>query len=414
MSKPTGVTVPDEVLKSNLTSRKSPKWLFYLIQMLQSFGQNLSYQYFPIYSRKLGASETQMGLLTAVQNVATTLFQPIWGKTSDRIGRRIFLIIGFFVAGFAATLLAFVRTPVEAILVIGINGLGLSIVAPAWAGAIADYTDESHRGEFIGNLVSVGSAYVTIAFLVVAYLAYQSSFSELKQFRAIILVSGLNLLLAFLLSFFLIDINKKPEGNGLGIFAPLHDSLFRKFLIVILLWWLSMSFAWSYFPIVMNDIVEANAWQIALLSIVATAVQAYVALKWGAVTDRIGARRATMIGLSLFSIVPIGFAFATEWWHLIFAQLIAGFAIGAGFAALQAYILNIAGEENAGYYFGTYQILWGFVTFGGSFVGGVTLDFLASRIGLASAVTYMLLLIAGFRFITTYLFSYLPDSRNGK
>ena len=60
------------VLKS-----KSPKLFYFFNSSILSFGENLGYQYLPIFIR-LGASEIQMGLLTAVNNVAKLYFNQPW------------------------------------------------------------------------------------------------------------------------------------------------------------------------------------------------------------------------------------------------------------------------------------------------------------------------------------------------
>ncbi len=392
--------------------RRSPVWLYYLIQMMQSFGQNLSYQYFPIYVRKLGATESQMGLMTATQNVTSTFFQPFWGRASDRLGRKRFLILGFFIAGVTAILLGFSRTPTDAIIIIAINGLGISIVAPSWAGSIADYTESGKRAGFIGRMNSVAYSYVAVMFLLVSLISFTSTIEELVQFRIIVVLSGINILLAMMFAFFLIDLrSQKTKEFQMGLFEALKDKMFVKFLSVMFVWWLTMSFAWSFFPIVMNDVVHATAWQIALLTFSATIVQAYSSNKWGNITDKIGPKKAAAIGLSTFMFIPLGFALAKEWWHLFFPQLISGFGIGGGFTALQAYLLDIAGEEKAGYYSGTYQILWGIITFFGSLSGGIVLQYYKAQVGLIQAVTTLLLIIAGLRLLASLLFLKLPDSR---
>lgn len=48
----------------------------------------------PFYAEQLGASPTQLGLLMAVYSIMQFLFAPMWGRVSDRIGRKPVIMVG--------------------------------------------------------------------------------------------------------------------------------------------------------------------------------------------------------------------------------------------------------------------------------------------------------------------------------
>src|SRR4051794_23349973 len=50
----------------------------------------------PQYAEKLGATPFAVGVLVASFSVAQLLFAPIWGRLSDRIGRKPILILSLF------------------------------------------------------------------------------------------------------------------------------------------------------------------------------------------------------------------------------------------------------------------------------------------------------------------------------
>ncbi|MFV2014851.1 MAG: MFS transporter, partial [Candidatus Heimdallarchaeota archaeon] len=354
-----------------LPIRKNKMRWFYIFQMFISFAQNLSFQFLPIYSRKLGATETQMGLLTAVQNVFSSLFSPFWGNKSDKYGRRMFLFLGGLTTFASAIAIATASGPVQVIFAVGINAIGLSMIMPAWAGAMADYSEGQPRGGFVGRIAGVGYAYVFFALLFFTVLIPVLPDNELTQYRIIMWIAVANFALLIIISWFFIDIkNGNNKDKKYSIIEPLRDPIYRKFLITILVWWFFMSLAWSYFPIVVADVAQATIVQVAILGIVATVTQAFSSFYLSDYIDKIGIRKSVVLGFLPFAIIPLFFAFATSWEHLIIPQLIAGMGIGFGFTAMQTYIIEIAGSEKAGTYQGTYQILWGFVTFGGSFFGG--------------------------------------------
>ncbi len=392
--------------------KRSSNLLFYTIQSFLSFAQNLSFQFLPIYAKKLGADAIQMGLLTATQNVFSTFFSPFWGKRSDNYGRKVFMLLGGFIATFSAILMTVVNTPSQVIITVGINAFGLSILIPAWQGAIADYTTGKTRGGFMGRLVGISYVFVTIALTVYALTSPYIGISELSQYRLIIGLSALNFGMIVIASWFLIDIRTPSrEKTNEGIFSPLNDPIFRRFLQVILVWWFFMSLAWSYFPTVISEVAMASPAQVAWIGIIATIVQAIASYRLADYIDIVGARKSMTYGFLTFSVVPFVFAFAKEWWHIIPAQIIAGIGIGFGFTAMQTYILNIAGEEKAGSYMGTYNIFWGIVTFIGSLLGGVVLSWLENYLGeLEKALTFALIFITVCRIFTNIIMvKYLPE-----
>lgn len=392
---------------------RSSQKLYYGIQMFILFAQNLTFQFRPIYARQLGANEVQMGLLTAISNVSSTFFSPFFGKRSDVIGRRMLLLTGGFIAATSSIAIALAQNAVQVIVIVGINGLGLSIITPAWSGALADYTENEDRGGFMGRLFGFGYAYVTVALVAFAFASPLLPVGELTQYRMIMLLSGLNFGAVIFLSWIFIDLHKPKvvKEKKYSIWDPLRDPVYRRFLLIILIWWGGMSFAWSYFPLVVQDVVGATPSEVAWIGIAATIVQALVAYRLGKYITKYGVRKSLIIGFLPFTFVPLIFAFATEWWHLIPAQLVAGIGIGFGFTAMETYILDIAGNERAGNYRGTFNILWGIVTFMGSLAGGFFMQWYSNYLNdLSKALMHALIAIAIIRGSSNILMVlYLPD-----
>jgi DHA1 family tetracycline resistance protein-like MFS transporter len=109
----------------------------------------------PFYARDLGASGFEVGALLAVYSAATMVFAPLWGRLSDRVGRRPVIIaaaagasVGFFAMGIGQHL---------AILLLGrawLGGFGVGLqTAQAW---VADTTPVEERGRAMALLGGVG------------------------------------------------------------------------------------------------------------------------------------------------------------------------------------------------------------------------------------------------------------------
>lgn len=96
------------------------------------------------------------GLLTAVYGLALFLFAPIWGRISDRQGRRNVLLSGL--AGFGATTLAcsFIESIPAIYAERFLSGMFASAVVPVAAAAIGDFSEKKTRGRKLTFLSMAG------------------------------------------------------------------------------------------------------------------------------------------------------------------------------------------------------------------------------------------------------------------
>lgn len=84
---------------------KRPLLAVFLVVLIDLLGFGIVIPLLPVYSKAYGASETTMGLLFATFSAMQFLFAPMWGRLSDKIGRRPVLVGGLF--GTAASYVLF-------------------------------------------------------------------------------------------------------------------------------------------------------------------------------------------------------------------------------------------------------------------------------------------------------------------
>jgi multidrug resistance protein len=105
----------------------------------------------PRYAERFGASPSTVGLLVASFSVAQLVFAPVWGRLSDRIGRKPLLVaslvgtaVGSLLTGLAGTLwLLFAGRIID-----GVSGASVSVAQAA----VADIAEPDQRARLLGLL----------------------------------------------------------------------------------------------------------------------------------------------------------------------------------------------------------------------------------------------------------------------
>jgi MFS transporter, DHA1 family, tetracycline resistance protein len=77
----------------DVVARKSPLAVLFLTVFVDLVGFGILLPILPAYAKSFGASATQIGLLSALYSLAQMAFAPIWGRVSDRVGRRPIIIM---------------------------------------------------------------------------------------------------------------------------------------------------------------------------------------------------------------------------------------------------------------------------------------------------------------------------------
>ncbi len=143
-----------------MSIRRSSLGIIFLTVLIDLIGFGIVIPVLPLYAEEFGATAWQIGLLVGVYSFAQFLFSPVWGKISDRVGRRPVLIvsvigtaIGFFLMGAAPELgpklgIAVLPLLFASRILDGISGGNIS-TAQAY---IADITTPEERSKSMGMI----------------------------------------------------------------------------------------------------------------------------------------------------------------------------------------------------------------------------------------------------------------------
>ncbi|MGX6443373.1 MFS transporter [Neobacillus sp. K501] len=141
------------------TKRALP--ILFLVMFLVMIGFGIIIPVLPFYAEKMGANPTQLGLLMAVYSLMQLIFAPIWGRLSDRIGRKPVMMIGiaglalsFFLQALASQLWVLFAARI-------IGGMLSAANMPTAMAYVADITTPENRGKGMGIVgAAVGLGFV--------------------------------------------------------------------------------------------------------------------------------------------------------------------------------------------------------------------------------------------------------------
>lgn len=193
--------------------KKSPLIILFLTVLLDLIGFGIVLPLLPTYAKQLGASPFMIGMIAAIYSTMQLIFSPIWGKLSDKIGRRPVMLSSILLAAISYVFFSQAVTIGLLILARSLSGIGSANIAAAQA-AITDVTDSKSRSGAMGMLGAAFGIGFIIGPLIGGVLMTNFGISMVGLFAA-----GLNSINFILALFFLDETNPHAEG---------FTSLFRK------------------------------------------------------------------------------------------------------------------------------------------------------------------------------------------
>lgn len=140
-------------MKERLVSKtKAPLILLSFNLFIIMVGIGLVIPILPFYIDLFGADARTLGLLVAVFAFMQFLFAPIWGRLSDRIGRKPLITIGLFGFAIAEFVFAFANGLWMLFLSRILAGIFGSALMPTAMAYVSDVTTSEKRGQGMGIL----------------------------------------------------------------------------------------------------------------------------------------------------------------------------------------------------------------------------------------------------------------------
>ncbi|MEM9558147.1 MAG: MFS transporter [Acidobacteriota bacterium] len=296
---PSKAPSPRSASSQNVSS-KAALASVYGVVVVDLIGFGIVVPILPFYAESYGASATVLGLLLTCYAAMQLVFAPIWGRLSDRVGRRPVMLST--VAGTALALLVLGLAPsllwlFAARLLAGIFGANVS-VASAY---ITDVTAEDERAKYMGLLgASFGVGFILgpaiggllapfgygVPMLVAAALAAINFFVALVTLREPAPEAGTE---------------REPAPTGRPQRLP-RDPVVRRLCLANFLFVVGVSQLETVFAFFMMDLYGWDARQVAMILVLMAVVM--IALQGGGIRPlvaRHGERAIWLVGLALLA-----------------------------------------------------------------------------------------------------------------
>jgi multidrug resistance protein len=198
--------------------KRSPLFILLLTVLLDLIGFGIVLPLLPTYAKDLGANPFMIGLIAAIFSIMQFIFSPLWGKLSDKIGRRPVMLISIFITAVSYLVFAQAATIPLLIFARGLSGIGSANIAAAQA-YITDVTDSKSRSGAMGMIGAAFGIGFIIGPLVGGLLKHNYGIQTVGY------VSAALITLDFILAIFLLpESNKNAQKIAFGFFKKQSDN----------------------------------------------------------------------------------------------------------------------------------------------------------------------------------------------
>ncbi|MFB9327299.1 MFS transporter [Paenibacillus aurantiacus] len=317
-------------------------------QFLVMAGMTMIIPFLSLYLQAdLGLSDphetaTWAGIIFAGNFVTSFLFQPLWGKLSDRYGRKMMLLRSGFGMAIVMVLMGFAQNPWHLLLLRMVNGT-ISGFNPASVSLVSATTPKERMGFAMGTLQSGGIAGTILGPFIGGLMA------DAIGFRPIFYVTGLLLFLASLLAMFVVkesfDRTKAAAKPNISVMAgfrklgriPQLTSLFAVTFLIQFAMIGPMPLMPLYVQELHGTAVNLAFWSGLVGS--ATGLSNMVASPLlGRLSDRIGQERVLGVSLVGAALLFVPQAFASTVWQLLALRFLQGMFLGGLIPSVNALI----------------------------------------------------------------------------
>jgi len=357
-----------------------------IVSLLTDVSSEMIFTLLPLFLfNVLRAPIITIGLVGGLSESIDAILRIAGGWLSDRMGKRKPLaVLGYSISTVAKPFMLLATGWGGAMGVRIGDRVGKGIRTSPRDALVADSVSAEERGKGFGLHRAMDTTGAVIGLGIAAIIVYlvQRGGLELgwSTYRWLVLGGIIPAVAAVLvLLFFVRERVKRPlpgAGNLAGGFSFAgfrglikgFDTRFKLFLVLMAVFTLGNSS--DFFVVLRAQNLGSPVLNIVLMFVLFNAAYAAIALPAGKLSDRLGRRRVIAIGWSVYALVYLGFALATDLWQvwLLFAGYGVYYGVVEGVA--RAFVADMVPEEKRGTAYGLYHGVVGLTLLPASLIAG--------------------------------------------
>ena len=320
------------------------------------FGSYMRIPVVPLLASSLGADTVQVGMINgAFMLMAGALSIPS-GLVSDRLGRRLPLLVGLVLLSGSSFLLYWSSSPLQMALVYLLFGVGLSAFSPTLMSYVADFTPPEVLGQAYGWYTMALYGGMTLGPAAGGFLG------TALGLRKVFLVSG-SLIGAMLPVAFLFlpkrALHHHDAGSAPAILPALARLRGNTRLIACLVATVGGALGFGSFVTFMPLYIRSQGMtmrEVGFVFATQALANALSRLPSGRLCDRVADKTLLMTGgLALFAVALSGFGVSRCLWSLMAVAALMGISMGVAFTVICALIAEVVPRELRGLAMGCYN-----------------------------------------------------------
>lgn len=310
-----------------------------------TLGVGLVIPILPVYAHQSGAGGFAIGMIFGAFSLSRTVFVPIFGRWSDRKGRRLFLSMGLLSYCLVSVAFTFSRDIYWLIGVRFFQGITSAMVLPVAFAYVGEIGPPDKEGQIMGLFQM--SLYGGLSF----GPALGGVVKDMLGTDATFLAMGLICFIGFMLCITLLPkdetslIRSRKQGDSYWEVAK--DQTMSALVIMRICLAGSIGVIWSFLPLLGEMVLHLNSSSIGLMLMANVAISAVALYPMGIIADRYDKRIPVVMGTVIAVVALILLIRVTTFWDLIFASALHGIALGMITPAMMAVVVIVGREKKA-------------------------------------------------------------------
>ncbi len=314
-------------------------YVLFIASIVTNIGSGMIASLLGVYSKTLGATGLQLGIIYSGISFSRAILSPPIGKLSDEKGRKAFLIFGLL----AYTLISFgyiyAKTAWGLIIVGLLHGAAAAFVLPVAFAYIGDITPIGKEGEYLGTFgisLFIGWAIGPVLGGVIA---------DVLGYKEVFLGMGILSFASLVITFFMLPESKtiKKDGNSISYKSLLKDRLLVVVLSVRFLHLITISSIVTFVPVFALSI-NLSLSQIGTILMLNILVMGLLQQPFGKLADRTNRINMLIIGGIIASAGLMGIPFSVNFLQLLFWNIVMAVGSALSFPTTNA-IMTVKGRN---------------------------------------------------------------------